>query len=634
MEVRYRIRCAGSFVALCAALLLSVCVVPPAHAQPTPTEVAKLVGSNSTTRSGFGTAAAIDGDTAVIGEWIFGQPPVPDFEAYVFERIGGVWTQQQRFSLPGVADFFGVRVAVSGDTFIVSGLGNAGEVLVYTRTGAVWTQQQTLIPADAGIGVNKNFGISVALAGDTAVIGAASDDHAGIGSGAAYVFARAGGVWSQQAKLTASDAGVRDFFGSSVAVSGDTVVVGANHFLKPGTGAAYVFARSGGSWTQQAKLTASDGALDDVFGVSVAVSGDTALIGAGGDDDAGDGSGSAYVYARSGGSWVEQAKLTASDAAAGDSFGINVAVSGNTALIGAPGDDGIGSAYLFTRNGSAWTEQAKLRSSDAAAMDSFGLPVAIDGDTALVGASGNDDQGDASGSAYVFSLGVDLIDDQGDASGSAYVFSLGVDPDGDNYPDDNCPTVSNPSQADVNGDGYGDACVPQSSTVSQSATIGPGLVMGDRSRILGAAQIGGDLNLGSRSNILGPNTIGDDVTIGNLVTILPGVFLGNDVEVGNRVVVLANADIADGVTIGDGVIVGLQSFIGADSIVGNNVRIGLRSSVGTSVTIGSNVSIGVFAQIGDGARIGDNVSIGPGARIAPGAVVPAGTRIRPGASFP
>ncbi|MSQ08671.1 MAG: hypothetical protein EXR44_05165, partial [Dehalococcoidia bacterium] len=203
-------------------------------------------------------------------------------------------------------------------------------------------------------------------------------------------------TWTQQQKLTASDGAANDFFGYSVAVSGDTAVVGAwgDDSAK---GSAYVFTRSGSTWTQQQKLTASDGAAIDYFGYSVAVSGDTAVVGAYGDDSY---KGSAYVFTRSGSTWTQQQKLTASDGAANDYFGGSVAVSGDTAVVGAYGDDSEkGSAYVFTRSGSTWTQQQKLTASDGAANDFFGWSVAVSGDTAVVGARSDDS---SKGSAYMF----------------------------------------------------------------------------------------------------------------------------------------------------------------------------------------------------------------------------------------
>jgi hypothetical protein len=172
------------------------------------------------------------------------------------------------------------------------------------------------------------------------------------------------------------------------------------------SGSAYVFARSGGVWTQQQKLVPLDGAADDGFGVSVAISGDTAIVGAFEDDDAGTESGSAYVFVRIGGLWTEQQKLVASDGLADDRFGISVAMSSDTAIVGADewefgGSTEPGSAYVFVRSGGLWTEQRKLVAADGAAGDCFGTRVAISGDTAIVGAYYDDDAGSSSGSAYV-----------------------------------------------------------------------------------------------------------------------------------------------------------------------------------------------------------------------------------------
>ncbi len=271
----------------------------------------------------------------------------------------------------------------------------------YFPQSASWTQQAKLTASD---GVEYDwFGRDVAIFGDTAIVGARMDDANGLESGSAYVFVWDGTTWSQQAKLVASDGAPMDWFGNSVAISGDTAVVGAHgdhhNDLRPGS--AYVFVRNGTTWTQQAKLTPSDGATEDFFGYSVDISGDTAIIAAPYDDD----KGSAYVFVRNGTTWTQQAKLMASDGAAGDTFGNNAVVSGDTVILGARRDDDngsdSGSAYVFVRNGTTWTPQAKLMASDGAADDWFGS-VAISGDTAVIGATGDDDNGLNSGSAYVF----------------------------------------------------------------------------------------------------------------------------------------------------------------------------------------------------------------------------------------
>src|SRR6266540_2968214 len=269
-----------------------------------------------------------------------------------------------------------------------------------------FTQHQKLEASDPA--AFDGFGFSVAISGETVVVGALFDDGAaGLQQGSAYVFARSGGVWTQQQKLLASDAAAGALFGISVAISGETVVVGA-----PGDdagGSAYVFARNGGVWSQQQKLRASDAAVADSFGASVAISGETVVVGAIGDDGAaGRDQGSAYVFARSGGVWTQQQKLEASDAAANDLFGLSVAISGGTVVVGAPFDAGAagnsqGSAYVFARSGGVWSQQQKLEASDAALGDQFGFSVAVSGGTVVVGA--HDDSGAAGrlqGSAYVF----------------------------------------------------------------------------------------------------------------------------------------------------------------------------------------------------------------------------------------
>ena len=276
-------------------------------------------------------------------------------------------------------------------------------------------REQKVIASDGAAG--DFFGISVALSGDTALVGADLDDvSANSYQGSAYVFTRSGTTWTQQGKLTASDGAAGDLFGISVALSGDTALVGAygdDVGANGDQGSAYVFTRSGTTWSLQQKLTASDGAAYDRFGNSVALSGDTALVGAdwhnvGANPD----QGSAYVFTRSGTTWSEQAHLTASDGAAYYFFGISVALSGDTALVGAYGDnvganDNQGSAYVFTRSGTTWSLQQKLTASDGAAYDYFGNSVALSGDTALVGAV-SDDVGanDSQGSAYFYDITV------------------------------------------------------------------------------------------------------------------------------------------------------------------------------------------------------------------------------------
>jgi len=309
-------------------------------------------------------------------------------------------------------DNFGWSVSVSGDTALIGAQGDddegteSGSAYVFVRSGVNWTQQQKLAAADAS--ADDRFGFSVSVSGNTALIGAFRDDDAGTDSGSAYVFVRTGSSWTQKQKLTAIDAAGGDWFGYSVSVSGDTALIGANLDDDAGSksGSAYVFVTSGVNWTQEQKLTATDAAGGDNFGRAVSVLGDTALIGAYGDNDAGSNSGSAYVFVRSGVIWAQEQKLTASDASGGDNFGWSVSVSGDTALISAYGDNHAGSysgsAYVFVRSGVIWAQEQKLTASDAAGVDLFGYSVSVSGDAVLIGAYGDKDAGTSSGSAYVF----------------------------------------------------------------------------------------------------------------------------------------------------------------------------------------------------------------------------------------
>ena len=395
-------------------------------------ELKKLTASDAAAGDSFGDSVAISGDTAVVGASFDDDGGANSGSAYVFQRDqGGVdnWGQLKKLTASDAAagDYFGYSVAISGDMAVVGadgnddGVTNSGSAYVFQRDQGSpdnWGELKKLTASDAA--ANDWFGASVAISGDTAVVGAKYDDDGGNDSGSAYVFQRdQGGVdnWGELKKLIALDAAAYDFFGYSVAISGDTAVVGAYGSYDGGfgSGSAYVFRRDQGgvdNWGQLKKLTASDAAAGDSFSYSVAISGDTAVVGARYDDDGGNDSGSAYVFQRDQGgvnNWGELKKLTASDAAAGDWFGASVAISGDTAVVGANGnDDGgsiSGSAYVFQRDQEGvdnWGELKKLTASDAAVGDFFGVSVAISGDTAVIAASGNDDGGNGSGSAYVF----------------------------------------------------------------------------------------------------------------------------------------------------------------------------------------------------------------------------------------
>lgn len=386
----------------CAVVCVLVAVTLPTHAQ-TLNEYLKLTADDAAAGFGFGSSTAISGTLTIVGEpnYTFSTINTDYGSAYLFDTTTG----QQLFQLAATDRNYG-----------------------------------------------DHFGISVGVSGTTAIVGAYADDDAGNGSGSAYLFDTTTG--HQLFKLTADDAAAGDSFGYAVAISGTIAIVGSPYDGTTNTGSAYLFDTSTGH--QLFKLTADDAAADDDFGYAVAVSGTIAIVGAYGDDDAGSLSGSAYVFDTSTGSQLF--KLTASDAAAGDTFGSSVALSGTMAIVGSFGDDdagdGSGSAYLFdTTTGH---QLFKLTADDAAAGDAFGS-VAISGTIAIVGALGDDDAGADSGSAYVFdtTTGQQLLkliasdaaagdalsrvaisattviagargdDDAGGGSGSAYLFRLG-----------------------------------------------------------------------------------------------------------------------------------------------------------------------------------------------------------------
>lgn len=412
----------------------------------------RLTASDTQQYARFGAAAALAGNTAVVGAPRSDQIAYDSGAAYVFVRSKGQWFEQAKLTaVDGFSSqYFGASVDIFGDTIVVGAdrdddLGrNSGSAYVFVRTGEVWALQQKLVASDGQ--ANDFLGCSVAIDGETLIVGSFSDDDAAADAGAAYVFVRSEGLWTEQAKLSASDGTVNDRFGNSVAISGDTVVVGTRRgdpFINQFSGTAYVFVRSGASWTEQAGLAASDASVGDGFGMSVTVDGSTVATGASGSDGLRAGSGATYVFVKEGEAWTQQAKLIATDSRWVLGFGVPVAISGNTIIAGSPRDDHAGfesgAAHVFVRSGQTWSHQARLTAADASDLGRFAFSaVAISPDAVLVGA----DEFDGDGSAYVF-------------DGSFF------DADFDGMPDacDNCVGFSNPDQADCDADGLGDACV-------------------------------------------------------------------------------------------------------------------------------------------------------------------------------
>jgi hypothetical protein len=317
-------------------------------------------------------------------------------------------------------DWFGGAVAIEGDYIIVGARmddisgSSEGSAYIFTRDTSGWIEQAKLLASDGAD--DARFGRSVSIFGSYAIVGAHKADA---DKGAAYVYSRSGSTWTQMAKLSASDGAEGDFFGTSVGIFGDYAVVGAFGAGNSGdsAGAAYVFLRVDTAWVQQAKLVPSDADTNDRFGRAVAIHGDRIVVGSYGDDDLGGASGSVYVYDRSGTVWTETTKLLASDGSSDAHLGISVGLSGDYLIAGAytEGPDSIGAAYVYKNEAGVWSEKAKLVPPDGGPGDEFGVSVAIIPGSAVVGSRLDDDADSSSGSAYFF---------EEDGSGWTQVFKM------------------------------------------------------------------------------------------------------------------------------------------------------------------------------------------------------------------
>jgi hypothetical protein len=347
--------------------------------------------------SSAGESVATDSGRAVVGARWDDTLGTDAGAVYLFERNSGAWTQEAKIfaSDSSSADQFGNSVAIHGDTLVVGAptadiIGsNEGAAYVFVYNGAAWVQQAKLL--GVGGADEDRLGTSVAIQGDRIVVGAMGDDDQGSFSGSAYVFVRNGTLWSQQAKLLSGSGGTNTYFGSSVAIDQDTILIGA-----PGVGGgAYVFVDGGGgAWTLQAGLTDVAASWADRFGDSVALHGDTAVIGSPFDDDNGTDSGSVFVFNRTGVVWTQGQMLVA-----GEMFGelgASVSFRGSALAAGAPadrqllGDDPLGAVYLFSLQGTIWSQGGQIAPIGLASAEEFGAAVSFDGESLVVGIPGLD----------------------------------------------------------------------------------------------------------------------------------------------------------------------------------------------------------------------------------------------------
>ena len=384
--------CALTVVAGICLPLLAGCSSTPAGTGTTVKQVAELKGSGLVTGDEFGSSVAIAGTTAVVGS----SGGAYAGRAYVFQKGASGWTEVAvlKGSDTTAGDRFGSAVAVSGTTAVVGAYDHAkdaGRAYVFQKTGSSWVQVAELKASDT---VNDDyFGWSVAISGPTVMVGAVGHDKY---TGRAYMFEKRASGWTETAELQGSGTVAEDGFGTSIGIDGTVAIVGAEGYAK-GRGRAYLFSRIGSAWTQIAVLKASDTIDGDNFGTSVAIAPTTAVVGAYGRANF---AGRAYVFEDTGTGWAQAAELKGSDTTTGDYFGISVAISGTSIVVGAydhANDTGRG--YVFEKEASGWKQTAELKGSDTVEDDYLGSSVAISGTTTLAGAYG---QAKYAGRAYVF----------------------------------------------------------------------------------------------------------------------------------------------------------------------------------------------------------------------------------------
>jgi hypothetical protein len=372
----------------------------------------KLTASDGVADDNFGEKVAIDGNWILVGSYRDDiGANVDQGSAYLFDSLSSY--AETKLTNPSVAanGLFGFSVAISGDFVVVGAMNDivlgvsSGSATIFVRSGGSWILDQTVFPTS---GQNlERFGHSVGVSGGTVVIGAEQTFLPNV-QGSVYLFEKISGVWTRQQQIFASDSASPINFGYSIAISGINIIVGspiARVGTNSGQGAAYAFRVLTNNWTEEAFKVASDGAAEDYLGWDVAINGDTAVIGSPFFDfGANSNQGAAYVFVRSGTSWVEVDRLTNGDGNAGDTFGYSVDIYGDRIVVGAPFEDaGQGAVYIFEKVGGVWIRQPKLVAPDGSAEDRLGLSVAISQDRIVAGASNDNISGnDFQGSAYVF----------------------------------------------------------------------------------------------------------------------------------------------------------------------------------------------------------------------------------------
>ena len=389
--------------------ILFVAMLIMCRATTSHTDEVKLTAGDAAADDNFSTSVSISGNYAIVGAPGNDDDGDRSGSAYIFALDGGIWAQQAKLIAKDGegGDFYGRSVSIDGDWAIVSSHHDdvwSGSAYIYQRDGNLWKEQGKINARDGDS--NDSFGFSVDISGDTAIAGMPQDNDKGEDSGSVYVYVRVKDKWVEQQKFTPRDVDAGDIFGSAVSIDGDYAIIGSLWDDDKGnrSGSAYIYKRIRTVWTQEAKLVASDGARNAEFGFSVHISGKYAIVGAYAHNS---GTGAAYVFVRNGEKWTEEAKLTASDGQAKDDFGISVSINGTTgnvaALVGSYRHDGkgnnSGAVYSFLRKGGAWIERAKVTASDVEAGERFGVSVSLGVNHAITGSSLKNG---GTGAAYIY----------------------------------------------------------------------------------------------------------------------------------------------------------------------------------------------------------------------------------------
>jgi len=382
------------------------------------TEIQKLLTSDGATNDLFGVSISISGNYAIVGASGDSDNGDETGSAYVFYKNSGTWELLDKLTAIDGAegDKFGDAVSIYGDYLVIGAPYDdvngtwSGSIYIYHNISGSW-ELDSKITASVGASYDR-FGNSVSIFGDYIIVGSMWDDYNGHSdTGSAYIIHNNSGNWEETQKITASDGNNNDHFGSSVSISTNYAVIGANNDLNSGerTGSAYIFYNNSGNWEEEEKILASDHDDDDRFGDSVSISDNHVIIGAWGDNNNGNHGGSAYLFHKISGYWDQESKITADDVEGYDNFGCSVSISGDYAIIGSRGNDDngstSGSAYVFYNHPVAsWIQTDKLLASDGSEGDFLGSSVSISDNNIFVGAKFDDDNGDDSGSAYTYEL--------------------------------------------------------------------------------------------------------------------------------------------------------------------------------------------------------------------------------------